>query len=76
MVTPMMSQITFEGLIDEVTGIKAGVVPWVPKGGSWKLGLLLCALPWLPSKADGAACVAGCGAPVSLAEAFSLYVLF
>jgi hypothetical protein len=31
-ITPMMTQITFEGLIDEVTGIKNGVVPWVPKG--------------------------------------------
>ena len=31
--TPMMTQITFEGLIDEVTGIKHGAVPWVQKGG-------------------------------------------
>lgn len=28
--TPMMTQITFEGLIDEVTGIKNGTVSWVP----------------------------------------------
>lgn len=32
LVTPMMTQITFEGLIDEVTGIKNGAVPWAPKG--------------------------------------------
>ncbi|KAG1659726.1 hypothetical protein FOA52_012266 [Chlamydomonas sp. UWO 241] len=30
-ITPMMTQITFEGLIDEVTGIRNGTVPWVPK---------------------------------------------
>ncbi|KXZ47472.1 hypothetical protein GPECTOR_35g910 [Gonium pectorale] len=28
LVTPMMTQITFEGLIDEITGIKHGTVPW------------------------------------------------
>jgi hypothetical protein len=32
LITPMMSQITFEGLIDEVIGIRAGGVPWTPKG--------------------------------------------
>eukprot|EP00967_Tisochrysis_lutea_P050134 scaffold61572_cov18-Tisochrysis_lutea.AAC.3 len=32
LITPMLSQITFEGLIDEVTGIKSGGVPWTPKG--------------------------------------------
>lgn len=31
-VTPMMTQITFEGLIDEVTGIRNGAVPYVPRG--------------------------------------------
>ncbi|KAG2453701.1 hypothetical protein HYH02_001913 [Chlamydomonas schloesseri] len=31
LITPMMTQITFEGLIDEVTGIKHGTVPWVAK---------------------------------------------
>lgn len=30
-ITPMMTQITFEGLIDEVTGIRNGTVPWQPK---------------------------------------------
>lgn len=30
MLTPMMTQLTFEGLLDEVTGIKAGMVPWQP----------------------------------------------
>ena len=30
LVTPMMTQISFEGLIDEVTGIKNGTVSWVP----------------------------------------------
>lgn len=30
-VTPMITQITYEGLIDEVTGIKYGAVPWQPK---------------------------------------------
>jgi len=30
-VTPMMTQVTFEGLIDEVTGIKNGAVPYVAK---------------------------------------------
>ena len=33
LVTPCMTQITFEGLIDEVTGIKHGAVAWAPKGG-------------------------------------------
>lgn len=32
LVTPMMSQITLEGLVDEVTGIHAGAVPWAPRG--------------------------------------------
>lgn len=32
MVTPMMTQITFEGLIDEVTGIRHGSVPWQSAG--------------------------------------------
>ncbi|PNW75167.1 hypothetical protein CHLRE_12g515550v5 [Chlamydomonas reinhardtii] len=31
LITPMMTQITFEGLIDEVTGIKHGTVPWLAK---------------------------------------------
>ncbi|PNG99090.1 Vacuolar protein sorting-associated protein 33, partial [Tetrabaena socialis] len=31
LLTPMMTQITFEGLLDEVTGIKHGSVPWQPK---------------------------------------------
>jgi hypothetical protein len=33
MMTPMMTQITFEGLIDEITGIRHGSVPWQPTGG-------------------------------------------
>jgi hypothetical protein len=32
LVTPLMTQITLEGLIDEVTGIRAGAVPWAPRG--------------------------------------------
>ncbi len=32
LVTPLMSQITLEGLVDEVTGIRAGAVPWAPRG--------------------------------------------
>ena len=32
MATPMCTQITFEGLIDEITGIKSGSVPWNPRG--------------------------------------------
>jgi vacuolar protein sorting-associated protein 33A len=32
MVTPMVTQITYEGLIDEVTGIKCGSVAWQPRG--------------------------------------------
>ncbi|MEW5312696.1 MAG: hypothetical protein WDW38_004311 [Sanguina aurantia] len=31
LITPMMSQITFEGLIDEVVGIEHGAVVWQPK---------------------------------------------
>lgn len=34
LVTPLMTQITLEGLIDEVTGISAGAVPWQQKGQS------------------------------------------
>jgi hypothetical protein len=41
LVTPCMTQITLEGLIDEVTGIKGGAVPWTPNGEvgiSWGWG--------------------------------------
>lgn len=31
LVTPMMTQITYEGLIDEVTGIKQGAVQYAPR---------------------------------------------
>ncbi|GLC59251.1 hypothetical protein PLESTB_001466600 [Pleodorina starrii] len=31
LITPMMTQITFEGLIDEITGIRHGSVPWQSK---------------------------------------------
>lgn len=40
-VTPMMTQITFEGLVDEVTGIKHGSVPWQPKGEEGGMGSML-----------------------------------
>jgi hypothetical protein len=30
LITPMVTQITFEGLIDEVTGIKHGSAPYTP----------------------------------------------
>ena len=36
-ITPMMTQITFEGLVDEVTGIRNGSVPWVPRGRHGRL---------------------------------------
>ncbi|KAJ9518384.1 hypothetical protein QJQ45_010290 [Haematococcus lacustris] len=31
LVTAVMSQITLEGLVDEVTGIRGGAVPWAPR---------------------------------------------
>lgn len=51
LVTPMMTQITFEGLIDEVTGIRHGSVPLASPAGGWAVRLYTC---WL---------VAGGGAP-------------
>lgn len=52
LVTPCMTQITLEGLIDEVTGIKGGCVPWQPKGTQASRAPSACvpsADSWLPS---------------------------
>lgn len=44
-ITPMMTQITFEGLVDEVTGIRNGAVPWVPKGEPTAIFEYFCQWP-------------------------------
>ncbi len=60
LVTPMMTQITFEGLIDEVTGIKYGAVAWQPRGAC------CCALlvSGRPCKVEAGQCVPPQGHPL------------
>uniref|UniRef100_A0A7S0YFR1 Sec1-like protein n=1 Tax=Polytomella parva TaxID=51329 RepID=A0A7S0YFR1_9CHLO len=66
LVTPMLTQITFEGLIDEVTGIRQGGVPWAPnkeKGGRVDSA---SASPALPAASTSPSSPAAVSLPITL----------